>query len=326
MKRILPLLAIAGLLLAGCRLQERRARRPHPAALGRGVARPGQGPAGASEKYDKARPYFTHAFEVEPNSTIGREALLLAADTYYLQGGTANYIQAEAKYRDFLNRFPTSEQSAYVQFQIANSLAKRMEKPDRDQNVTRKAMEAYQELIRALSDERVRGAGPGADAGRAAPTSPSTSSSSAASTLRFGAAAAAIAVRVDAQQLPAVQGAGQGDVQPRPRLHGRAACRTTPTRPSTCCAPSSRRAPTSRRSPTSKPPRPLNPAKPRPKREPEPQQDNEALQHHPLSLPPPSVPRRRRLCRRRPCVRTIPSSRRSRRSRRAWSSCSASRP
>jgi len=102
----------------------------------------------AKNKYDKARPFFTHAFEVEPNSTIGREALLLAADTYYLQGNNANFIQAEAKYRDFLNRFPTSEQSAYVQFQIANSLAKRMEKPDRDQNVTRKALDSYQDLIR----------------------------------------------------------------------------------------------------------------------------------------------------------------------------------
>lgn len=102
----------------------------------------------AREKYDRARPYFTHAFEVEPNSAIGREALLLAADTYYLSGGTANFVQAEAKYRDFLNRFPTSDQAAYVQFQIANSLAKRMEKPDRDQNVTHKALEAYEELIR----------------------------------------------------------------------------------------------------------------------------------------------------------------------------------
>jgi outer membrane protein assembly factor BamD len=102
----------------------------------------------AKEKWDRARPYFTHAFEVEPNSAIGREALLLAADTYYLSGGTANFVQAEAKYRDFLNRFPTSDQAAYVQFQIANSLAKRMEKPDRDQNVTRKALEAYEELIR----------------------------------------------------------------------------------------------------------------------------------------------------------------------------------
>lgn len=102
----------------------------------------------ATEKYARARPYFTHAFEVEPNSAIGREGLLLAADTYYQEGGPSNYIQAEAKYRDFLNRFPTSSQAAYVQFQIANSLAQRMEKPDRDQSVTRKALEAYQELLR----------------------------------------------------------------------------------------------------------------------------------------------------------------------------------
>jgi outer membrane protein assembly factor BamD len=102
----------------------------------------------ANQKYARARPYFTHAFEVEPNSPIGREGLLLAADTYYQEGGSTNYVQAEAKYRDFLNRFPTSEQAAYVQFQIANSLAKRMEKPDRDQTVTRKALQAYQELAR----------------------------------------------------------------------------------------------------------------------------------------------------------------------------------
>ncbi|HVT18898.1 MAG TPA: outer membrane protein assembly factor BamD [Thermoanaerobaculia bacterium] len=102
----------------------------------------------AKEKYSRARPYFSHAFEVEPNSKIGRESLLLAADTYYLEGGSANYVQAEAKYRDYLNRFPTSEQAAYVQFQIANSLSKRMERPDRDQTVTRKALEAFLDLVR----------------------------------------------------------------------------------------------------------------------------------------------------------------------------------
>lgn len=101
----------------------------------------------AQKKYSRARPLFTHAFEVEPNSRVGREGLLLAADTFYLEGGSANAIQAEAKYRDFLNRFPTSEQAPYVQFQIANSLAKRMEKPDRDQTATRKALDAYQELL-----------------------------------------------------------------------------------------------------------------------------------------------------------------------------------
>jgi outer membrane protein assembly factor BamD len=102
----------------------------------------------AKKNYARARSLFTHAFEVEPNSKVGREGLLLAADTFYLEGGPTNYTQAEAKYRDYLNRFPTSEQAAYVQFQVANSLAKRVERPDRDQSVTRKSMEAYQELIR----------------------------------------------------------------------------------------------------------------------------------------------------------------------------------
>lgn len=147
MRKFLPLLAIAGLLLASAGCKSGAPKDPilrlsaeESLATGKDLL--------TKKKYETARPYFTHAFEVEPNSGIGRDALLLAADTYYLQGGNANYIQAEAKYRDFLNRFPTSDSSAYVQFQIANSLAKRMERPDRDQAVTRKALEAYQDLIR----------------------------------------------------------------------------------------------------------------------------------------------------------------------------------
>ena len=147
MKRILLSLAVAGLTLTGAGCHSSAPADPILRLSAEESLTQGKELL-AKEKYEKARPFFTHAFEVEPNSVIGREALLLAADTYYLQGNTANYIQAEAKYRDFLNRFPTSEQSAYVQFQIANSLAKRMEKPDRDQNVTRKALEAYQDLIR----------------------------------------------------------------------------------------------------------------------------------------------------------------------------------
>jgi outer membrane protein assembly factor BamD len=102
----------------------------------------------ARERYAAARPYFVHAFEVEPNSAAGREALLLAADTLFLEGGEANLIQAEAKYRDFQNRFPTSDRGPYVQMQIAASLARRIERPDRDQSATLKALEAYENLRR----------------------------------------------------------------------------------------------------------------------------------------------------------------------------------
>ena len=100
------------------------------------------------KKYGQARPFFQHAFEVEPNSAAGREALLLVADTLYFESGEANLVQAEAKYRDYQNRFPTSSRAAYVQFQIANALSRRIERPDRDQQSSRKAVSAYEDLLR----------------------------------------------------------------------------------------------------------------------------------------------------------------------------------
>lgn len=98
-------------------------------------------------KYRQAREYLVHAFEVEPNSAGGREALLLAADAHYLAGGLDNYVRAESRYRDFQTRFPTSDRAAYVQYQIAMSLVQRMKKPDRDQTIARDALEEFQNLV-----------------------------------------------------------------------------------------------------------------------------------------------------------------------------------
>jgi len=99
------------------------------------------------EKYREATQYLDHAFEVAPNSATGREALLLSADSYFLAGGTTNFVKAEAKYRDFLNRFPTSDRSDYVQMQIAHCLAEQMLKPDRDQTATLKALTAFEGVL-----------------------------------------------------------------------------------------------------------------------------------------------------------------------------------
>jgi outer membrane protein assembly factor BamD len=100
-----------------------------------------------NKKYSRARPYLQHAFEVEPNSAAGREALLMVADSYFLAGGTTNLLQAESKYRDFLNRFPTSSKAPNAQFQLAKALSRQIQKPDRDQSSTQKALEAWEELL-----------------------------------------------------------------------------------------------------------------------------------------------------------------------------------
>lgn len=101
----------------------------------------------AQEKFVQAEEYLRHAFEVEPNSQSGREALLLAGDALYQAGGLDNLVRAESRYRDFQNRFPTSERGAYVLYQIANSLAQRVRKPDRDQSATEKALLAFRDVL-----------------------------------------------------------------------------------------------------------------------------------------------------------------------------------
>ena len=143
-RRLSLLLVAAALLASGCsgRREDPILRLSAEEALAAGKE------LMEAEKYAAARPYLTHAFEVEPNSPVGREGLLLVADSHYLEGGSDNYIKAEAKYRDFQNRFPTSERSPYVQLQIANALFERMERPDRDQTATEQALEAYEELLR----------------------------------------------------------------------------------------------------------------------------------------------------------------------------------
>jgi outer membrane protein assembly factor BamD len=108
-------------------------------------------------KYRRAQEYLTHAFEIEPNSASGREGLLLAADSLYLDGGARNFIKAESKYGDFLNRFPTSDKASYVQFQMANCLIKRMRKPDRDQSISLQALAALQEVLQLYPDSESAG-------------------------------------------------------------------------------------------------------------------------------------------------------------------------
>ncbi len=100
------------------------------------------------EKFTQALQHLVHAFEVEPNSETGREGLLRAGDALFLRGGYQSFVEAEQRYRDFLNRFPTSERAAYAQFRLASALGERIEKPDRDQQTARKALTEFENVRR----------------------------------------------------------------------------------------------------------------------------------------------------------------------------------
>jgi len=110
------------------------------------------------KKYDAGRKYLTFVFETYPNDPLGRDALLMVADSYFKQGGTTGYTEARFRYRDYLNRYPGAPRRDYARYQFALCYDKEIERPDRDQTSTREAIEQYRALIREYPTSGLAGA------------------------------------------------------------------------------------------------------------------------------------------------------------------------
>lgn len=102
----------------------------------------------AGRKWQKARNYYTYLYENHPNEPLGRRALLRIADTFFEQGDPVNLVEAQYKYRDFINRYPTSDQADYAMLRIAMCSFKQMERPDRDQTKTKEALDKFNDMLR----------------------------------------------------------------------------------------------------------------------------------------------------------------------------------
>src|SRR5260370_21416380 len=110
----------------------------------------------AKKRYQKARNYYTYVYESYANDPLGRRALLRVADTYYAQGDPVNLVEAQYKYRDFINRYPGSDRADYAMLQVANVAYKQIGRPDRDQQKTRAAVEKYNDMIRTYPKSPLR--------------------------------------------------------------------------------------------------------------------------------------------------------------------------
>jgi outer membrane protein assembly factor BamD len=108
------------------------------------------------EKWTRARRFYSHVYENYPNDPLGRRALLRVADTYFSQGDPVNLIEAQYKYRDFVNRYPGSDRADYAMLQIAMVSYKQMERPDRDQTKTYEAIAKINEMIAAYPNSSLR--------------------------------------------------------------------------------------------------------------------------------------------------------------------------
>jgi len=159
--RIIALLALAALLFAACHHGQKQSKfkpviDPEMAKLTKEQVFDRGEQWFAKRKYAKARTYFSHVYENYPNDPLARRALLRVADTYYAQGDPVNLVEAQYKYRDFINRYPSSDRSDYAMLQIAMVSCKQMDKPDRDQTKTKEAVEKFQDFIRTYPNSPLR--------------------------------------------------------------------------------------------------------------------------------------------------------------------------
>jgi outer membrane protein assembly factor BamD len=106
-------------------------------------------------KYDVARITLQTLINTYPDSEYIARAKLAVGDSWYAEGTTAAYQQAEVEYKDFITFFPQLPEAAEAQLKIANMHYKQMEKPDRDYTHAMRAEDEYRQLINQFPDSKL---------------------------------------------------------------------------------------------------------------------------------------------------------------------------
>src|SRR5579864_271005 len=103
-------------------------------------------------KYDVARLSLQTLINTYPDSEYVARAKLAIGDSWYDEGGTAAYAQAESEYKDFITFFPNMPEAAEAQMKIANIHFREMEKADRDPTHALRAEDEYRQMILQFPD------------------------------------------------------------------------------------------------------------------------------------------------------------------------------
>jgi outer membrane protein assembly factor BamD len=105
-------------------------------------------------RFDVARITMQTLIATYPDSEFVARAKLALADSWYAEGGTAGYAQAEQEYKDFETFFPNMPEAAEAQLKIANIHFSQMEKPDRDFTHAVRAEQEYRQVILQYPDNQ----------------------------------------------------------------------------------------------------------------------------------------------------------------------------
>jgi outer membrane protein assembly factor BamD len=103
-------------------------------------------------RYEEARSLLDTMINAYPDSEYIARAKLAKGDSWYNEGGSAAWKQAELEYKDFQVFYPNMPESAEAQLKVATIHYRQMEKPDRDFGEAMHAGEEYKILIQQYPD------------------------------------------------------------------------------------------------------------------------------------------------------------------------------
>jgi outer membrane protein assembly factor BamD len=106
----------------------------------------------AKRKYDEGRQYLRFVAENYASDPIGKQAALRLADSYFDEKSPLGYMEAQSRYKDFRNRYPSHPKSDYALYRLAQTSDRQAEHPERDQTNTRLALSSYREFLQSFPD------------------------------------------------------------------------------------------------------------------------------------------------------------------------------
>ncbi len=144
MKRLVSISLVALFLFSGCAWFRAKDEKNSDTLADEGMTYFEEG------KYRKSIESFGQLRDWYPFSKYASLAELKIADAYYR---LEEYDEAVFTYEEFESLHPRNEAVPYVIFQIGNCYFERMGTVDRDQTVTRKALESYKRLAKQFPDD-----------------------------------------------------------------------------------------------------------------------------------------------------------------------------
>src|SRR6266851_8574093 len=105
----------------------------------------------SKSRYDEARTAFRKVSERHPQSSYAPRARFLIGEAFYREG---QFDKAIKEFEGFMAFYPRHQIADLVQYRLSMSYYDQMKPVEQDQEITRKAIEAFKVLIREYPESR----------------------------------------------------------------------------------------------------------------------------------------------------------------------------